>query len=33
MKALDLKLLRDLWKMKGQAAAITLVIMAASPPS
>ncbi|HXI09215.1 MAG TPA: ABC transporter permease, partial [Thermodesulfobacteriota bacterium] len=27
MRALDLKLLRDLWKMKGQAAAIALVIV------
>ncbi len=27
MKALDRKLLRDLWKMKGQAAAIALVIV------
>ena len=27
MRALDRKLLRDLWKMKGQAAAIALVIV------
>ena len=27
MKALDRKLLRDLWKMKGQALAIILVIV------
>jgi putative ABC transport system permease protein len=27
MKALDHKLLRDIWKMKGQAVAIALVIV------
>jgi len=33
MKALNLKLLRELWHMKGQVFAITLVVTSAWPPS